>query len=267
MAAERGPDRHALPLRRPDAARRPRILLAPANGGAVALNLATGTYLRLNDTAATIARLHEAGQTPEEVARALAARWSIPHERALADAEGVVRALATLSATTQAQGRRPTVRGVAHVGRQWLGLPAPLRRSTLLVTPIVALVEVGLRFLTLPSLARCCGARLVTTGETSATNAPADSTVAEADLRRQAAIRWVLNRWSFDGTCLRQALGFAFLVRRRRPLLHLGLLENGAIAHAWIEVDGVTHDPAPTARRFSAGTEDTGASWSSSAGA
>ena len=58
-----------------------------------------------------------------------------------------------------------------------------------------------------------------------------------------AALASVQRRWLFDATCLRRALGAGWILRRRHPRLCLGLTgAEGALAHAWLVVDGHTID-------------------------
>ncbi|WP_250447386.1 lasso peptide biosynthesis B2 protein, partial [Actinotalea sp. C106] len=55
----------------------------------------------------------------------------------------------------------------------------------------------------------------------------------------------VLDRGPFNGTCLRQSLLLAHLLRHRDPVLRVGVAKvDGAVrAHAWIEIDGASLDP------------------------
>lgn len=229
-------------------------MLAPTADGAVLLNVATGTYLRLNPTALAIVELDAGGATPEHAASVLAARWSVAYERALEDVRAVLLSIETLSAPRRVRGRAPTASGVLRVAREWARLPGPLRRITLEAGVVVVLVEVGLHVLDLSRLSRLCGTELL---EETDGNAPSPQAGAgparSADAALEWAIHWVLARWSYDATCLRQALAFGHFVRRRGPVMRLGLVEGGSVAHAWIEVDGYEYNPAPVVSAFGAG--------------
>ncbi len=65
------------------------------------------------------------------------------------------------------------------------------------------------------------------------------------------ALASVQRRWLFDATCLRRALAAGWILRRRRPRLCLGLTDaEGALAHAWLVVEGHTIDGLPGAPVF-----------------
>jgi len=65
------------------------------------------------------------------------------------------------------------------------------------------------------------------------------------------AVRFVMARWVYDGTCLRRALTLGWFLRRRRPVLRLGMIEGDAtLAHAWIEVDGLVFNAQPVTSAF-----------------
>lgn len=56
--------------------------------------------------------------------------------------------------------------------------------------------------------------------------------------RAAIAALWGLARWPYPDLCPRKALLLGVAVRRRRPVLRLGILEDGFTAHAWVEVAG-----------------------------
>lgn len=230
---------------------RPKSLLAPLDdGSAVLLNVASGTYLRLNATATTIVELDHAGHSEEAAAHILADRWSIALADALADVRRVLASVEALSARAEQRGRRPRARGVLRVAREWLRLSDGRRALTLQVVPVVALVEVGLRLLNLDRLARFCRVELATDAGAPARDPTLKRAPSHEGARIEWAVRWVLARWSFDATCLRQALVFGYLMRRRRPVMHLGLVEDRGTAHAWIMVEGHDYNFAPIVSTF-----------------
>lgn len=114
------------------------------------------------------------------------------------------------------------------------------------VVAVTAAVEIGMRTLRLPRLARLLGVRLETHGQPVEDAAPPDPTVVRRVRRAGRAIDRVLRRWPFGDTCLRRALILGFLIRRLGPTLLIGVRRNeeGEIAaHAWLVVGGTTLDP------------------------
>jgi len=79
------------------------------------------------------------------------------------------------------------------------------------------------------------------------------SAIARLSLREQrdyVATMWVLDRWLYDGTCLRRALVSGFFLRRHDPRLHLGLIDDGETSHAWVEAEGMTFNAVPVTGTF-----------------
>lgn len=112
---------------------------------------------------------------------------------------------------------------------------------------VAVAVEVGLRTLKLPVLARIMGVPLKLDGGPSVL--PADRAdlplPAWARVRLKVARR-VMGRWPFGDTCLRRALVSGQRLRRLRPRLRVGVakVDDEFRAHAWLEIDGVSLDPA-----------------------
>lgn len=108
-------------------------------------------------------------------------------------------------------------------------------------------VELGLRLLPLPVLARLVRVELDTAG-TAWPVGVASSVLDPADAARYHAVRWVMRAWPFgrSGQCLRMALTAGCLLRHRGPLLCLGVVrrESGTAAHAWLVVDRLVFDSA-----------------------
>lgn len=105
-------------------------------------------------------------------------------------------------------------------------------------------VEIGLRTLRLPRLARLLGVPLDTSEQR-------DDEIDELVVvphwarRRLAATRRALKYWPFGDSCLRVALVGGCLIRRLDPALRIGVASHeGEIkAHAWLEVGGLSLDP------------------------
>lgn len=109
---------------------------------------------------------------------------------------------------------------------------------------VAAGVEVGVRALPLPRLAKLLGVRLDSEGSPAVGDRPCAQPSTRARRRLQATYR-VLRHWPFGGTCLRQALVLGQRLRRLDPVLHVGVakVEGDVRAHAWLEIDGAVVDP------------------------
>jgi hypothetical protein len=133
----------------------------------------------------------------------------------------------------------------------------PLRRWPALVGTAVLVggVELGLRTVRLPRLARWMGVPLADTGGTSSVGPttsdgpsaqaspgpPAAPLVLSARERRRVRdLRRLLAVPGVDGTCLRQGLLVGRALRRHDPRLVLGVAKKDGVvtAHAWIELEG-----------------------------
>ena len=135
-------------------------------------------------------------------------------------------------------------RGRGALGRV-LGAPAaflrrtPAERAALLRgLPVLARIEAGLRTSSVPAVA----ARL---GVTLGTEPSAPPRVAPVDLSEREAVdvdaaRRLVRRWPADARCLRRSLLVGHALRRREPVLRIGVAKHdGRVhAHAWIEIDG-----------------------------
>ena len=55
----------------------------------------------------------------------------------------------------------------------------------------------------------------------------------------------LLRRRPFNPTCLRRALLGGYVLRRHAPVVRIGVAKTDklVLAHAWVEVDGVSLDP------------------------
>ena len=112
---------------------------------------------------------------------------------------------------------------------------------------VAAVMEVGIRLLGLPSVARLASVELDTTGTARPPRVPS-SWLGPDDGARYRAAWWVLRWWPFgrSGQCLRMTLTAGRLLRHREPRLCLGVArgESGVGAHAWLVIDGMVFDPA-----------------------
>lgn len=128
---------------------------------------------------------------------------------------------------------------------------APVREwpAVLAAAGVAVVVEVGLRTVTLPRLARLLGTPLRLDDGVEVMPATAVVPLSPAARRRLRAGRRVLRHWPFGDTCLRRALVGGHALRRRHPALRVGVAKiDGRIqAHAWLEIDGVSLDPAGAA--------------------
>jgi len=118
-------------------------------------------------------------------------------------------------------------------------------------------IEAGLAFLSLPTLARTLGVPLATGQGAVPMDIDPDEALAllaDRELRALWAVGWVLERWLFDETCLRRSLAFGWFIRRRRPVLRLGMIDDlESIAHAWVEAQGRAFDSAAVTGTFGSG--------------
>jgi hypothetical protein len=120
---------------------------------------------------------------------------------------------------------------------------------------VLALVLVGaegaLRLTSVDRVARRLGLRFL--------DAPSTTVAEQVRLAiTPGERRWVNNvgrvvrRWPWDSSCLRQSLLLGWVLRRREPVLMMGVRREGdaILAHAWVRIDGVDLDP--TAGQYAA---------------
>lgn len=132
----------------------------------------------------------------------------------------------------------------------------PLREwpEIVAVALVAAGVEVGVRTVPLPRLARLVGVPL-DTGAHRARPAGLRGEPSARTRRQLRATRRVMRHWPYGDTCLRHALVLGQRLRRLSPSLRVGVAKvDGEVrAHAWLEVDGGVLDPiggAATYRRM-----------------
>jgi hypothetical protein len=230
------------------------MLSTGSSGERVLLHLPTSTYLLLDDAAARIVDLLTEDPDPDHAAQVLSQQFTIPFDQALADVHTVVDAVRGLSVRRVDRGRRPTLTGVLAVGRAWLRQPWGNRWVILEATAAVAVAEVGLAVTSLSRLAGLMGVPLAADRDIAIAEADNYGALATLSPREQLAhwaVDWVLARWLFDGTCLRRSLAFGWFIRRRRPVLRLGMIDDGGtVAHAWVEAGGRIFDATAVTGSF-----------------
>ncbi len=219
------------------------------------LHLPSGTYLGLDRAATRIVELLNEDPDPRHAAEVIAQRFAIPFEQAFGDVSAVIAAVQGLSAPRTNRGRRPTVAGVRVVTRSWLRQSHPFQLATVQATVVVVAIEVGLKVFSLSRLAGWMGVPLATDSVPPPLAAVDDlHGLSDPEARAYWAVQWVLARWLYDATCLRRALAFGWFIRRRHPVLRLGMIDvEDTVAHAWIEVDGKVFNAQPVTGTFAAG--------------
>lgn len=125
----------------------------------------------------------------------------------------------------------------------------PASRHLARVVGTAVIVEVAVRIVALPRLAAAVGAP-IDLHSVEGENADQLTVLGPADAARLRATRIVMRRWPFGtrGPCLRHALVAGRLLRHRHPRIALGAGRDarGALAHAWLVVDGIALDPEAT---------------------
>lgn len=229
------------------------------DGGRVLLHVPSGTYLRLDKSAARIVDLLRQCDGDEARASALLARrFRIDVDVAMTDVSAVSRSVGTLSSEPSTPGRQATPRGTLAVARSWWRKPLRQRWAIWKAACVVLVVEVGLKRVDLPRLSSWMRVPLdATPDQVQPTEAP--DLLERLDERERLvhwAVVWVLDRWVFDATCLRRALAFGFFLRHRRPVLRMGVLERDPgdepLAHAWIEAEGSVYNALAVTGTFRA---------------
>jgi Transglutaminase-like superfamily/Coenzyme PQQ synthesis protein D (PqqD) len=227
-----------------------------SSGETVLLHIPSGTYLGLDRSAARIVELLNEDPDPARAAAVLSGQFGIPFEQALGDVGAVVAAVKGMSAPRTTRGRVPTVAGVRVVTRSWWRQSWRYRITSLEVSLVVMAIEIGLKLTDVSTLARLIGVPLATDESSPPAIGPDNLTgFTEREQRVHRALYWVMARWLYDGTCLRRALAFGWFLRRRGPVLRLGMLDDhGTIAHAWIEVEGRAFNAQPVTGTFVTGS-------------
>ncbi len=220
------------------------VLVAARPGGSVALCLGKGVYLNLDRSATEIVQLVQRHGVNGAATR-LAELHGMTQDTSRHHVQQVLKAFADVATPASRRARVPSVAGSAKVMRQWLSFSAPLKAATAYVAGLVVLVEALVRLRPLDQAARWLRSPLVTTDPGALP--PLDRAIlTEREVMLLGSLRWVQRLWLWDETCLRRALAAGWLLRRRRPGLCLGLPSSGgALAHAWLVVEGQALDALP----------------------
>jgi hypothetical protein len=120
--------------------------------------------------------------------------------------------------------------------------------AQLLALAVILLgIEIGLRTTRVERVASALRVDFRSGGRLGAEAEPTPFAPGEQRWLRNAAR--LLRRWPLDATCLRRSLLVGWILRRRHPLLVLGVLaDDGAVAaHAWIRLGDVDLDPGASA--------------------
>jgi Transglutaminase-like superfamily len=112
--------------------------------------------------------------------------------------------------------------------------------TTVHAVAVLAVVELLIRWVSLPRLSRMLGVRVnLQPSPPGAERMRMGELPARA--RRQLRCTWkVADAWPFSrGPCLRRALVGGHLIRDLRPAVRLGVAGTGdtLVAHAWLEID------------------------------
>ena len=114
-------------------------------------------------------------------------------------------------------------------------------------------IEIGLRWFTLPAVARAMGCPLAlepakaVAGLDSPQSRPSmsDTRLSTREMSRLSDAARLLRRWRSGDTCLRRALIAGRVLRLHDPVLRVGVAKvSGTVkAHAWLEIDNHPLDP------------------------
>ncbi len=214
--------------------------------------------MKLDDAATRIVEVLNRESNPTLAANELSLRLGIPLTTAVDDIDSVISTVNGLTTKRMARSRRPTMAGITAVAQSWLRKSWIDRWGTTQATLALLAVEIGLKITDVSHLARWLGVPLVATDRPAepAVNAETVGRLSEREQRMLWAVQWVMDRWLYDATCLRQALVFGWFIRRRSPILRLGMLDTKeTIAHAWVEAEGLSFNALPGMTPFRSATD------------
>ncbi len=118
---------------------------------------------------------------------------------------------------------------------RFAALPRAQQRALVEVAGTAAWIEVAVRTVPLDRLAPALGIRLRPTND--GPEGDALDPLSERERLRLEASRRFFGVFHARGPCLRRSLVEGFLLRRRRPVLRIGVRREGdsVAAHAWID--------------------------------
>jgi hypothetical protein len=204
----------------------------------VLLHVPSGRYLRVNESAAKIVGLLSAGHSLTEAARRFAASEDISSGAAEADVRSLIDSLAALERAAARPLPAHRLRAAARLMLQWSRLPRQLRWPAVQAAGLLCVVEIGLRTTDLRRLSALARVPLDDSPQHRALPQGDLSHLQRGERRMLVALEWLETRWFIPLTCLRRALVTGFALRRRDPVLRLGITNGGTTAHAWIEAGG-----------------------------
>ena len=105
---------------------------------------------------------------------------------------------------------------------------------------VLAAVELGMRRSPVPEVAQRFGVRVGDDGPSTL-----GSVMPHDVWRARAAVARAGRAFGARGRCLRESIALGALCATHAPVLRLGVLrapDGALLAHAWIELDGVTFD-------------------------
>lgn len=112
---------------------------------------------------------------------------------------------------------------------------------TLYALEVLIVVELLIRWVRLPRLARLLGVRLDLTPEATRREQLGVADLTPRARRKVRCALRVTNAWPLGrGPCLRQSLVTAQMLRQQGAAVRLGVAGSGEeiLAHAWVEIDG-----------------------------
>ncbi len=112
--------------------------------------------------------------------------------------------------------------------------------TTLHAVAVLAVVEMLIRWVSLPRLSRMLGIRVNLAPVRSELEQFRIDELSPRDRRQLRCTRRVADVWPLSkGPCLRRSLVAGHLLRRHHPAIRLGVAGRGddVLAHAWLEID------------------------------
>ena len=130
---------------------------------------------------------------------------------------------------------------MTKASRRVIRLPPREAATALRAGMVLIVVEILIRWVPLPRLARLLGVRLDLEPPLPASPVMSAAELSEHDRRQLRGARRVADRWPLSkGPCLRRSLVAGHLLRRHDPTIRVGVAGTGdrLQAHAWLEIEG-----------------------------